>query len=768
MTATNRYNLRRLIPSMFQRRLLLLASGTLAVLVLLVAQMVRLTVVEAAVWRQKAESALTQRRLIPTARGQILDRRMRVLAADRLSYDVCVRYPVITGDWAYTQARQAAYAANKAVWPQIREEDRLQLIAMYQQPYDEQVQRLWQTLGELSHSTSREIKQQRDTVIRRVKQIASTVWDRRLQARLEEEDGGSVSLDDVAQPISEQTAAHPIVHDIDHAALIRVQSAIAQAAQRSDMAVWGQVSVEAARQRDYPLETITLVIDRNNLPSPLTRADPLEVPVEGAGLHLIGAMRRIWKEDVDRRPFRRTDEQGRTTIDLGGYLPGDTTGNWGIEKSQEDRLRGARGQTVSHLDTLRQQRHEPQAGGDVVLTVDIQLQARLQAIMDPSFGLMKVQRWHHDGPRKDPLEPQPGQPLNGAAVVLDVAQSQVLAAVSIPGFSRRQLLEDPASVWNDQVNHPFVNRAVARSYQPGSTVKPLVLAAAITDRKLGLDQSIECRGHLDPQFTDRYRCWIYKSYHSTHGPLDGAEALARSCNIFFYTLGRRLGAQRLVRWYDRLGLGKTTASGLREEVGGILPDLEKAGLPNAPGFNTSDAIFMAIGQGPVQWTALQAAGSYAALARGGYLISPSFVMVGDAQQQQDGVDLHLDPRGIELAMRGLHDVVAQPYGSANGLTLLDHEPIFNIQGVRVFAKSGTAQGTPLWVDTDGDGRYSKTTDRIARRGDHSWVICLVQKPGSIRPDYVVAVVVEYGGSGAAVAGPIANQILHALRAEGYL
>ena len=423
---------------------------------------------------------------------------------------------------------------------------------------------------------------------------------------------------------------------------------------------------------------------------------------------------------------------------------------------------------ASRLDLDQQERREPVAGDDVVLTVDIQLQGRIQAIMDPQFGLMKVQAWHSNHPSQDPLVPQYGQPLNGAAVVLDVANSYVLAAVSMPAFSLKQMNENPSSVWGDKVNQPFLNRPVARAYQPGSTVKPLVLAAAVTDRKVGYDQKITCAGHLDPDANDRYRCWIYKLYNSVHGPLGASESLARSCNIFFYTTGKRLGAQRLVGWYDQLGLGKVTGCGLSEEVGGDLPDLSRSDSPYAAGFSAADAIFMAIGQGPVRWTVLQAASSYATLARGGYAINPTFVMVGQPGRPQMGRDLGLDPHGVELAMRGLDDAVNRRYGTTHGLSLLDHEPIFNIPGVHLYGKSGTAQGVPLWVDTDGDGRFTREVDRIARRGDHAWVMCLVQRPGSIRPDYVVAVVVEYGGSGGAVAGPVVNQILHAMRAEGYL
>ncbi len=758
----------QVIPSMFHRRLMLLAAVAASLVAVLAIQLAWLTVVEGSVWRQKAGATLVQRRLIPTARGKILDRQMRVLAVDKPSYDVCVRYPVLTGEWAYRQARRDAYRANRHQWSQLDQLDRDRLTAECQRPYEVQVQRLWQTLCALGQIDRTELEKRKGTVIRRVKQVASAVWDRRLRLRLEEQaQDGSVTLGDVAQPIWEQTAAHALLINVTGSALIRAQSLIAQAAQEGTVAVWRQVTVEASRHRRYPFETMTVMLDRSTLPTPLRQSVPLEATVQGVGLHIVGALRDVWQEDVQRRPYRTRDGEGRPRIDRGGYLPGDHTGYWGIEKSQENRLRGVRGQVVTRLDTQRQARHEPKPGGDVVLTVDVQLQARIQAMMSPGVGLMKVQPWHAGDPPSDPLQPQPGQPLNGAVVVLDVAQSHVLAAVSVPTFSRSQLADRPDSIWRNKVDQPFLNRPIARAYQPGSIVKPLVLAAAVTDGKIGDGQTVACTGHLDPHFKDRYRCWIYKHYQATHGLLNGPDAIAHSCNIFFYTMGRRFGAAGLVSWYQQMGLGAASGCGLGEEINGDLPDLDRAGDSSAVGFSVADAMFMAIGQGPVRWTPLQAANAYAALARGGYVISPTVVMVGQSDAQAT-VDLGLNAHGVEMAMRGLEDAVSQRYGTVRSLALLDHELIFNVPGVHIYGKSGTAQGVPLWVDENQDGRFTKGIDRLARRGDHAWVVCLLKRQGSTRPDFVVAVVVEYGGSGGVVAGPIANQVIHAMRDEGYL
>jgi len=294
-----------------------------------------------------------------------------------------------------------------------------------------------------------------------------------------------------------------------------------------------------------------------------------------------------------------------------------------------------------------------------------------------------------------------------------------------------------------------------------------VLTAAVAEDEFGPGQTVVCNGVFDPKHPNIWRCWIYKvsNFTRTHEALTGPEAIAQSCNVFFHTMGRRLGAKRLVTWYDRFGLGHLTALGIspREQADGTLPDLALADEPRAPGFTYSDAVFMAIGQGRVNWSPLQAANAYATIARGGQLIQPTFVAGGEPAPS---TDLHLDARGVQMVLEGLSRSVADRTGTTNHLSQLDGEPIFNISGVKVMAKSGTADPGRVWLDVNGDGKRSR--EEVRYYGDHSWTIVLVQRPDSPRPDYAVAVLVEFGGSGGACAGPVANQVLHALRAEGYL
>ncbi len=764
--------MRQLIPSMFHRRLVMLATLALFVLAAMLAQLAHLTVVRSEALRERAESLLVTREFVPSRRGEIVDRHGRTLARDRLSYHVNVHYSLISGRWAYRQAERHAMREHRRRWPELSRRERDRLAERYRPQYERVVRQFWEDLAMATGTPLAEIESHKNDVLLRVAQIRGSVIARRMQREREQYEM-PVSSANVAQPIGEEVMGHPVVFDIDRDVRRSIEALIARAEEgEADLVAWQQVEVEPDSRREYPNTSVTLSIDTSSFPTPLRQSEPVEVTVEGVDAHLVGRMRSIWREDRERRPFSRRGEDGEREVDLGGYLPGDMTGLGGIEEALEAQLRGVRGERIIHLDTLEQEPLDPVPGRDVQLTVDVMLQARIQALMDPELGLLTSQPWHGQrdesderyGADPDPRWVQVGDALNGAAVVLDVASSEVLAAVSQPGYSREQLENDASSIWDDRLNRPDRYRVTHAVYPPGSTVKPLVLAAAATEGAYNLDRTLECTGMLDPDHPNIMRCWIYRQAGSTHGPLKGDEAVARSCNIFFYKLGRALGGPDLVRWYGRFGLGRNAAVGLGDEPG-ALPRWHPDVSSRDPGFSQSEAIFMGIGQGRVAWTPLQAAASYAAMVEGAYR-QPTFVRNGDAfGLERHQWPLDLDPQAVDMALRGL-DLGAnrRGVGTAVGITMLQGERIFNVPGVTVMAKSGTAQASPTRYDSTGDGR----PDAIGRLGSHAWCIALVKPEGADEPRYVVAVVLEHAGSGGSVAGPVVNQVVHALKEEGYL
>lgn len=750
-----RSTLRKHIPSMFHRRLLLLALSAAVVTVLLGLQTIRLSVGAEHDRRQiAAERALEESHPIPTVRGRILDRYDRPLAIDEPGYEIAVRYPMISGEWAYKQAANAAERLDKERWKELDTFDKQGLINEHLPTYEAQAQDLWDLLAEISGEDPLEIARRKDTVRRLVQRgIASKAL--RNQRNRETEFDESLSWTEARERIKEEGWAHTIVNDITDQTRISILGFIAGSDDDPNLKAWAQVEVSQPRQRRYPNETFTVSVDRSTLPSPLRHDEPIQITVRGVALHHLGLMRSLWESDSELVRYSKDHPKGY-------MFSGDQIGRWGIEKSMEDRLRGTRGRSTTQLDTGQTTRVEPIPGGDVHLTLDIQLQAQIQALMSPQIGLMTAQTYHK---YEEKTNRQPGWQLNGSAVVMDIDSGEVIAAVSMPEMPLQMLRDDSEAIFNDHVDMPYLNRIVSRPYQPGSTVKAIVLTSAVTAGRVSLGEQITCNGFLDPGHPDRMRCWIYKVYGTTHGPLVGHEAIMHSCNIYFYTVGRRMGISRLSQWYSNFGLGRLTDCGLPEEVKGDLPDPNKS----AGEQDVADATFMGIGQGPIRWTPIQAANAYATLARGGIWTPPTFIRDEDRTEPRQRFDLHLNSAAVREAMQGLDDVVNNPLSTSRNLRVIDdqREPVFNVQGVKLYGKTGTAEGVPHRVDANGDDRITRD-DPVVKSGDHAWVIALVQPDGQPRPTHVIAVVVEYAGSGSQIAGPIVNQIVHVMQREGYL
>ncbi|MEX0885940.1 MAG: penicillin-binding transpeptidase domain-containing protein [Phycisphaeraceae bacterium] len=747
---------------MFHRRLALLVIFASLVALAVGAQAARMSAGQAGVHRlAEAERALRNTELIPTIRGRILDRHGRELAVDAPAYDVAVSYRVLSGQWAYDRALAAAARAHRDRWGELSQEEREDLIAAHREPYEEQRRQLWARLAELAGVAPVELTERADRIVARVHREANYLWaywHARRQAELDQ----PVPFAETVQPTVAQRQAHSVLDDVSPDVRAAVRRHITDADRDDELAIWDEVELRRPRHRRYPHESITVTLDRSTLPEPLRSEEPIDITVDGVGIHLIGMMRPAWREDIEPRPLR-THGPDR---DLAGYRDGDHVGRTGIERAYEQTLRGRRGQVVQHLDTGREQRIEPVAGRDVTLTIDIQLQARVQAILDPAFGVMRVQPWHDPpGPDEDTTKPRLGEPLYGGAVVLDVETGDILAAATAPGYSRQQHLDDPASVWRDAERMPHLNRALSRPYDPGSTLKAMTLAAASREQLVRLDETINCVGHYYPDRPNELRCWIHSYNVGGHGSLAGAEALARSCNIYFYELGNRLGPHRTTAWLEAFGLGRRSGIGLAEETPGHVPASDDLGR--------TDPIMLAIGQGPVSWTPLQGATAYAALARGGELLSPRLALPSDPPPSDEGsgegdvrkpAHLGLDPATLDVIMQGLDDAVNASIGSAHSISLPDgrgRQPIFNVPGAHVLGKSGTAQTAPTRRPTSDDG-IPRAGDPVIRSGNHAWFIGLLQPDGEPRPRYVVAVVVEHGDSGGRTAAPVANQIMHAI------
>lgn len=759
--------IRRLVPSMFHRRLWLLFLAVSAGGVIMAGQAFRLTVVKGAEHLANAEKRLVSERWTPTVRGRILDRKGRVLAKDEASFDVLVDYPLVTGEWAWSRASKQARRENRASWATLSAEEREALVVSALPVYEQQVDSLWGELAAALGLPGEEIELRRTEIRASVQGTSMAVWSRWLDERREEEtrnkgDASTITLADVQRPLAVHVEPHVIARG--------VEERIAFEARRLTLKYPG-LRVEPGGTRVYPYETVRVPVDRSTFPSPMRVEAPAsggeEIEVDGVATHVIGWMRGLQSEDLSAKP-RRDAATGR--VDPGHYQTGDRVGATGIERGYEATLRGERGRRVIHLDKSSddegyEEFDEAMPGRDVNLTIDVNLQARVQSLMDPRVGLASVQPWHRPAviPAGQPEPLAVGTPLNGAAVVYEIDSGEILALVSTPTFLRETFQRDAEAIFSDKVNAPWANRAISKPYPPGSIVKPIILSGAVTDGVYSLSHAIECTGHLIPDKPLRYRCWVYKQFNNTHtamlgGPLRAPEAMAVSCNIFFYTLARELGPEGVAKWYRNFGVGERFDLRIGDEYAGsvgVVPKIEQFGMPHA--------ILMGIGQGPVAWTPLHAAEAYAILARGGLHLTPRIVR----DEPPRARDLKIDSQALDAALDGLRLAVNDKIGSGHHLSIPDvgQEPIFTArEGIEVVGKTGTAEAPDILSDLEPGSTESR---EVLREGDHSWFVVMVGKEGG-RPKYVISVVMEYAGSGGRVSGPICNQIIGALMAEGYL
>ncbi|MEM1446554.1 MAG: penicillin-binding transpeptidase domain-containing protein [Planctomycetota bacterium] len=776
--------LRRVIPSMFHRRLTLLGLMAFVLLAGLGLKTATLTTGNSHHERRaKAERPLQDTSYIPTVRGRILDRTGVVLAVDEPGWNVEVEYRALTQQWVQDMAEAAARVELGAAWRELGIAEKDAAIGEHVGRYSQVAEAAWQTLADLGDTQGSELEGVRTSIVQRTERVAALVTEanrRNRMAELQED----VSVADAYMEIREQRASHAVLFDVAETSIGVLGDLIAEAerdapgwrrpttrgyrvtAAPPPSAFWLEVKPVRAKHRRYPLETVTLQVDRSSFPEPLASDEPATLTVPGVAMHVLGQLRPIYATDPlwEQRPFLRELPSGELVDELGGYRAGDRIGAFGVERAAEMTLRGSRGRKVIRLDADETVAEVPPvAGRDVTLTIDHRLQARAQAILshDDQVGLMQIHPWLG--------APMPtGTKLNGAAVVMDLKTGEVLAAVSVPGLTLHDLTRRRVEVFNDFTFEPTIFRATAKPYAPGSTAKPLILAAAIAEGIHGPDAMIDCsRGYLYENRPTIFRDWIFRlDPNRNFGEINGVTAIKVSSNVFFGVLGQRLRPERVHGWFNAFGAGRRLGLNMDERAGQLF---------DPQGSNAvSEANMACIGQGEIDMTPLQVLNAYATLFRGGEVIRPSFVR-GEPQRRSR---LPIPDSAIRVVREGMWKSANEgrngdaASGTTYRLNLREYgplRPIFNTPGVTVYAKSGSAQCSPTVerFDTDGDG-LADTSGEIVQQGAHAWVVALAKPDGESDPTIGVAVIVEHGWSGGATAGPIANQLIRACQVEGYL
>lgn len=417
-----------------------------------------------------------------------------------------------------------------------------------------------------------------------------------------------------------------------------------------------------------------------------------------------------------------------------GVKGGDFVGKFGIEKVSEAYLRGsrggrqvevdARGQVVRVLKTV-----DAIPGRNLILTIDQRLQQKAEELLS---GVV------------------------GAAVAMVPDTGEILAMVSSPSYDQNDFVGGMShDRWRELLNNPdkpMTNKALQGEYPPASTYKVVTAIAGLEEGLVDENTTVFCPGFL--RFGDRvFRCW--RKYG--HGNVNVVGALEKSCDVYFYQLGQKLGVDRLA-WYARAcGFGTPTGIELAHEASGLIPTASWKKKRTGVAWQRGETLSLAIGQGYNLATPLQLVSMTAAVGNGGARFRPRILKSielaeGTPVRRTEAVEvgrLPVSESTLEIVRRGLWNVVQGQRGTAR---------IVRIKGVDVSGKTGTAQ-----VYSRKKNDTSDEKNRADHLKPHAWFMAYAP---SENPEIAVAVIVEHGEHGSSAAGPVAREMIRTYLGKG--
>lgn len=455
--------------------------------------------------------------------------------------------------------------------------------------------------------------------------------------------------------------------------------------------------------RDMDFETLTHIEeDREGLPGLYMQVEPVRAYGDSVRVsHVLGYVGEVTKRDLAEPGLRQLQ-------------PGSLAGKRGVEKTYDALLRGTRGYRYTVVDALgREIDHlggrrdlAPRVGRDLQLTLDIELQALAETAL-------KGRR--------------------GAIVALNPQNGEILAMASAPDFPltvfARHLAPEVWQALRMDVGHPLLNRAAQAQVPPGSIYKPVTTLAGFDAGIIDAQDSLYCQGGW-PVGRRFYPCWKTEG----HGRVTLIDALAQSCNSYFYRLSLTLPFDVWHHWGEAMGLGRKCGVDLPDEASGLLPTKTYMNQKYGRGqWERGQMANLVIGQGDLLVTPLQMAVLAGQIGCGGRVVTPHLAL---AQEGQEGFEpLHswavstvaLDTMALHYVKRGMQAAMDTDRGTARAAA---------IPGVAVCGKTGSAQNP--------------------HGASHAWFMGFAPMD---RPTLAVAVLVEQGGSGGGSAAPMASVLL---------
>ncbi len=440
----------------------------------------------------------------------------------------------------------------------------------------------------------------------------------------------------------------------------------------------------------------------------LIRSQKRLYPRGGLASHVIGYVGEVSDAELDREEFIN-------------FEPGAEIGKAGIEREYNDILSGVDGSRQVVVDSLGREREvlrivDALPGRSLRLTLDLDLQVVAELAMENR---------------------------RGAVVALDPRNGEVLALVSRPNYDPNEFVGGiSASGWlglNQDAEKPMLNRAIQAQLAPGSIFKPIVALAGAREGVLDSDFGAVCHGGA--RFYGRFfRCHL----RGGHGAVGLEKGIAQSCDVFFYTLGNRLGIDKIAEYSVLAGLGHRTGIDLPNEAEGVVPSTKWKLRRLREKWYAGETISVAIGQGALTVTPLQMAYAYAGLAMRGEWHAPHLVPHEELRELRPGfeapepVKIPLEPREIEPIIQGLRGVVN---GGGTGVRA-------RLPGHEVCGKTGTAQLASMQYTS------GKADPNLK---DTAWFVGFAPCEA---PEIVVAALFENGEHGH-LAAPIVRDVIKA-------
>ncbi|MGE0659386.1 MAG: penicillin-binding protein 2 [Reyranellaceae bacterium] len=410
-------------------------------------------------------------------------------------------------------------------------------------------------------------------------------------------------------------------------------------------------------------------------------------------------------------------------------LPGFRTGKKGVEKALDKRLRGRAGNVQLEVNSVGRvirelARDEGEPGANHVLTIDAELQR---------FVYDRLQ----------------GQ--SGAVVVMDIHNGDVLALVSTPGFDPNAFARGLTNAeWQGLLNNPLGplnNKAISGQYPPGSTFKMMTALAGLETGSVNSESRVFCGGSVELGDT-RFHCWL----RGGHGWMNLHQALAQSCDCYFYEVAKRAGMEKVGEVALRYGVGTELGIEIPGEKIGLVPSRQWKVASFGQGWQQGETLIFGIGQGYILATPLQLAVMTARLANGGYAVTPRLLRDA-AAREAGGKDkpfpkMKVSPEHLRHVLEGMDAVTNSQRGTAYRARIVDPE-------MAMAGKTGTAQVKRITqAEREAGNRREEDVPWHLR---HHALFVGYAPVGN--PRYACAVVVEHGGGGSKAAAPVARDVL---------